>query len=241
MRSIQDIYDSEVRVFPPEESRAILAEYIATSRRYACEAFSAVKNKGQEYVDQWIAVEKRTAAIVKDTIPKDEVFMPNALYVLLAGLAGPIFARKPAAYFMPGTTGRAVTKIWTQYGDPETLEAIKGSWETVKESQILAQQKLAQKIRELRQSIEQANTDTTKKSNPPERVIKPKVADTVEGLARNTTKGSETANTDTIPSASLVSDAREIVQEKQQQIANTAQDVKAGINTIYETLGKHDN
>ncbi|KAJ1920940.1 hypothetical protein H4219_000993 [Mycoemilia scoparia] len=257
----KSIYDEDVRVYPTSEPQSVLAEYIATSRKFACENLCKLKTEAQGYVDKWISIEKQVAKTVKETVPKNESLMPGAVYVLLAGLAGPIFTRKrnilvrwtspilfgslAAAYFLPGTTNTAVTRVWGRYGDPEALQNIKDTWAQVKNSQAIAQQKLAEKIRKIRESIESAQESKVSQATSRVDEVLSSAKDEAEKVVSKVNKEVQEVGSDVkAKTEKIEANTEEVMQKIEADVKKVKEEPKSLSNdgkTIYDILSEKRN
>ncbi|KAJ2777819.1 hypothetical protein H4R18_004944 [Coemansia javaensis] len=148
-----------------------LTAALRAAREAAADALGEAQRGGQRLVDGWIRAERSVERVVRSTVPETERLMPGALYVGVAALAGPIFTRRrnvlvrwaspfafgaaAAAWFLPGTASVVARNVWGRYGDPAAIDRACDSARALWDVQTRARDQLAQKIQDLRLSLQE--------------------------------------------------------------------------------------
>ncbi|KAJ2611377.1 hypothetical protein H4S08_003195 [Coemansia sp. RSA 1365] len=132
---------------------------------------------GQQIVRQWIEAEQRVERVIKNTVPEGERLAPGIVYVGVAMLAGPIFTRRrnvmvrwlspwifgsaAMSWFLPGTTAVVVRNIWGRYGDATSIDRAKERWTDLWNVQKKFQKDLADRVQQLRISLQEGRGFST--------------------------------------------------------------------------------
>ncbi|PIA12972.1 hypothetical protein COEREDRAFT_83801 [Coemansia reversa NRRL 1564] len=142
---------------------------------------------GQQIVRKWIEAEQRVERVIRNTVPEGESLAPGIVYVGVAMLAGPIFTRRrnvmvrwlspwifgsaAMSWFLPGTTAVVVRNIWGRYGDPTTIDRAKERWTELCNAQKRLQKDMADRVQQLRISLQEGRGFSTTLPTKIEEVI----------------------------------------------------------------------
>ncbi|CAG8532761.1 6520_t:CDS:2, partial [Dentiscutata heterogama] len=89
-----------------------LEQGIKHTRLRVSQAISDLEQHIRNVTDQWIDIEQTTEREIKGIISPNERLMPDVLYVVVAGLAGSLAARKISSYyFLPQTSRNMMAKL----------------------------------------------------------------------------------------------------------------------------------
>ncbi|KAJ9084021.1 hypothetical protein DSO57_1028480 [Entomophthora muscae] len=132
------IYDDKnLEIVYIEDQPSRIEEKMKEFRLECNKSLHQLRETFQGYINQVISLEKKTETTVLNLVPKDEIFIPNALYVGIVGISGSILTRNrnillrtlaplslgtlSAYYFIPGTTNNIAKLIHSSYQDNKHL------------------------------------------------------------------------------------------------------------------------
>ncbi|CAG8556515.1 10523_t:CDS:2, partial [Diversispora eburnea] len=105
------IYDDPIPEIVLIESPTKLEQDIRKTRTKIMQTTNKLEYNLRDVINKWIEIEQKTERTIKDVIDPHERFMPEGLYIVVAGLAGTIAARNPSYYFIPQTSHNISSKI----------------------------------------------------------------------------------------------------------------------------------
>ncbi|KAI8867504.1 hypothetical protein GQ42DRAFT_164744 [Ramicandelaber brevisporus] len=168
------IYDEEKRVIIAELPPTRLEKFVEATRERADFAYDMARLHSQLVVDRWIELEQAVESRIKRTIPESDKFLPGAMYVTVAGLAGLVvsrnrgfllrfttplaFAAASAFYFMPGTANNVAKELAEKYVDPMTVNKVVDAKKEVCNLSTVAVNKVEGAVKQVREMIDEKRT-----------------------------------------------------------------------------------
>lgn len=137
-RSRLSIYDDKIfEIVYLEDQPSRMEVKVEELRLKLNNKVSQLKGTLQGYINKIIGLEKKTEDLILNLVPKDEVFMPNALYTGIVAISGSLFTMNrnflirslttlslgtiSAYYFIPGTTNNIARLVLKAYQDNRQL------------------------------------------------------------------------------------------------------------------------
>ncbi|ODV91562.1 hypothetical protein CANCADRAFT_29955 [Tortispora caseinolytica NRRL Y-17796] len=131
-----------VHAFVKPEQVPNLMSSVHQARLWTAGKLQYAENKIDSWVSSFISTEKKTTAVIAGLKDREEPLLSSAVYIIVAGLSGSIFARARSfpvrflappvfattvfAYTMPNTFANTKTLLWNiekEHAPPSVIEA----------------------------------------------------------------------------------------------------------------------